>query len=80
MLTCLLPLMIISLLSLSTVIHSLSLPDKKRPKHINYRDSKLTRMLQPHLSGNAEIAIVCCISPSKAYTEETRTTLKFACE
>ncbi|CAJ1969196.1 unnamed protein product [Cylindrotheca closterium] len=67
-----------SLLSLSTVIHSLSMPEKKRPKHINYRDSKLTRMLQPHLSGNAEIAIVCCISPSKAYAEETRTTLRFA--
>ena len=67
-----------SLLSLSTVIHSLSLPEKKRPKHINYRDSKLTRMLQPHLSGNAEIAVVCCISPHKVFTEETRTTLKFA--
>jgi len=67
-----------SLLSLSTVIHSLSLPEKKRPKHINYRDSKLTRILQPHLSGNAEIAIVCCISPSKSYTEESRTTLRFA--
>jgi len=67
-----------SLLSLSTVIHSLSMPEKKRPKHINYRDSKLTRMLQPHLSGNAEIAIVCCVAPSKAYAEETRTTLRFA--
>lgn len=67
-----------SLLSLSTVIHSLSLPEKKRPKHINYRDSKLTRMLQPHLSGNAEIAVICCISPNKEFIEESRTTLKFA--
>jgi hypothetical protein len=68
----------LSLLSLSSVIHSLSLPEKKRPKHINYRDSKLTRILQPHLSGNAEMAVLCCASPSRAFVEETRTTLKFA--
>ena len=68
----------LSLLSLSSVIHSLSLPEKKRPRHISYRDSKLTRILQPHLSGNAEMAVLCCASPSKAFVEETRTTLKFA--
>jgi hypothetical protein len=68
----------LSLLSLSTVIHSLSLPEKKRPRHINYRDSKLTRILKPHLSGNAEMAVLCCASPSKAFVEETRSTLKFA--
>eukprot|EP00538_Stauroneis_constricta_P000327 CAMPEP_0119545576 /NCGR_PEP_ID=MMETSP1352-20130426/282_1 /TAXON_ID=265584 /ORGANISM="Stauroneis constricta, Strain CCMP1120" /LENGTH=960 /DNA_ID=CAMNT_0007590135 /DNA_START=710 /DNA_END=3595 /DNA_ORIENTATION=- len=67
-----------SLMSLSGVIHSLSLPPKKRPKHINYRDSKLTRILQPHLSGNAEMAIICCASAAKACLEETRSTLRFA--
>ncbi|KAL3907691.1 MAG: hypothetical protein SGILL_008771, partial [Bacillariaceae sp.] len=67
-----------SLLALTTVIQSLSLPPKKRPKHINYRDSKLTRILQPHLSGNAEMAILCCASSSKVHMEETRSTLKFA--
>jgi len=67
-----------SLLALTTVIQSLSQPIKKRPQHINYRDSKLTRILQPHLSGNAEMAILCCASPSKAFVEETRSTLKFA--
>jgi hypothetical protein len=66
-----------SLLSLSNVINSLSLPEKKRPKHINYRDSKLTRILQPHLSGNAEMAIICCASAYKSTVEETRSTLKF---
>jgi hypothetical protein len=66
------------LLALTTVIQSLSQPVKKRPKHINYRDSKLTRILQPHLSGNAEMAILCCATPSKAFVEETRSTLKFA--
>ncbi|KAG7364538.1 kinesin motor domain containing protein [Nitzschia inconspicua] len=67
-----------SLLALTTVIHTLSLPPKKRPKHINYRDSKLTRILQPHLSGNAEMAVLCCASPAKAFLEETKSTLKFA--
>jgi hypothetical protein len=67
-----------SLLSLSRVIHALSLPPKKRPKHIGYRDSKLTRIMQPHLSGNACLAVLCCISPARIHLEESRSTLKFA--
>jgi len=67
-----------SLLSLSRVIHSLSLPPNKRPKHIGYRDSNLTRILQPHLSGNACMAVMCCVSTSPSHIEETRSTLKFA--
>jgi len=66
-----------SLLSLSQVIHALSLPPKKRPKFINYRNSKLTRILQPQLSGNAVLAILCCATPARANLEETRGTLKF---
>jgi hypothetical protein len=46
--------------------------------HINYRDSKLTRMLQASLSGNARMAFVCCVTPSELYLEETRSTLQFA--
>jgi hypothetical protein len=67
-----------SLLSLSRVIHALSLPPRKRPKFISYRDSKLTRILQPSLSGNAHTAIICCASNARAHLEETRSTLKFA--
>jgi len=67
-----------SLLALTTVIQSLCQPTKKKPQHINYRDSKLTRILQPHLSGNALIAILCCASRSEKSVEETRSTLKFA--
>lgn len=67
-----------SLLALTTVIQALSQPTKKRPQHINYRDSKLTRILQPHLSGNAEMAILCCASRSKNFIDETKSTLKFA--
>jgi hypothetical protein len=46
--------------------------------HVNYRDSKLTRILQPSLSGNARMAVICCATPSELYLEETRSTLQFA--
>ena len=63
---------------MTTVIQALSQPIKKKTQHINFRDSKLTRILQPHLSGNAELAILCCASRSNNLIEETRSTLKFA--
>jgi centromeric protein E len=67
-----------SLLSLSKVINSLSMPPGKRPRYISYRDSKLTFILQPHLSGNALMAVLCCVSPAATFVEETRSTLRFA--
>lgn len=33
-----------------------------RRQHIPYRDSKLTRILEPALSGNSRIAIICTIT------------------
>lgn len=63
-----------SLLSLSRVIHSLSQPGA----HVAFRDSKLTRLLQPSLSGNAKMSVICCITPAEKYLEETRSTLQFA--
>ena len=63
-----------SLLSLSRVIHALSQPGQ----HVSFRDSKLTRLLQPSLSGNAKMSVVCCCTPSERYVEETRSTLQFA--
>ncbi|XP_065865326.1 kinesin-like protein KIN-7E [Euphorbia lathyris] len=65
-----------SLLTLGTVIRKLS---KGRHGHINYRDSKLTRLLQPALGGNARTAIVCTLSPARSHVEQTRNTLLFAC-
>ncbi|KAL7082779.1 hypothetical protein ACP275_14G122900 [Erythranthe tilingii] len=64
-----------SLLTLSTVIRKLS---KGRNGHINYRDSKLTRILQPALGGNARTAIICTLSPSRSHVEQSRNTLLFA--
>ncbi|XP_041014818.1 kinesin-like protein KIN-7E isoform X2 [Juglans microcarpa x Juglans regia] len=65
-----------SLLTLGTVIRKLS---KGKHGHINYRDSKLTRILQPCLGGNARTAIICTLSPARSHVEQTRNTLLFAC-
>lgn len=46
--------------------------------HLPYRNSKLTRILQPSLGGQAQIAIVCTASPSVECLAETHNTLKFA--
>ncbi|KAI9907269.1 hypothetical protein PsorP6_003274 [Peronosclerospora sorghi] len=46
--------------------------------HLPYRNSKLTRILQPSLGGQAQIAIVCTVSPSVECLAETHNTLKFA--
>ncbi|XP_076901355.1 kinesin-like protein KIN-7F [Bidens hawaiensis] len=64
-----------SLLTLGTVIRKLS---KEPNGHIPYRDSKLTRILQNSLGGNAKTAIVCTLSPAHTHLEQTRNTLLFA--
>ncbi|RUP49421.1 P-loop containing nucleoside triphosphate hydrolase protein [Jimgerdemannia flammicorona] len=50
----------------------------KSSGHIPYRDSKLTRILQSSLSGNARISVICTMSPSALAMEESHNTLKFA--
>ncbi|XP_049831817.1 kinesin-related protein 4-like isoform X2 [Schistocerca gregaria] len=62
----------LSLFTLSQVISQLS--DGK--KHISFRDSKLTRILEPALGGNALTAIICNVTPTSV--EETNCTLSFA--
>ncbi|CAA2935265.1 kinesin KIN-7E isoform X1 [Olea europaea subsp. europaea] len=64
-----------SLLTLGTVIRKLS---KGRHGHVNYRDSKLTRILQPALGGNGRTTIVCTLSPARCHVEQSRNTLLFA--
>ncbi|KAM7206798.1 Kinesin motor domain containing protein [Rhypophila sp. PSN 637] len=82
-----------SLLTLGTVIAKLSdqrdkdgKPADKDGKHLPYRDSKLTRLLQGALSGNSLVSILCTIQIGSAgsvagantHTNETINTLKFA--
>lgn len=66
-----------SLLTLGTVIAKLS-SEGSRAAHIPYRDSRLTRILQPALGGNSRTAIICTITPALMHAEETHSTLKFA--
>lgn len=65
-----------SLLTLTNVIRKLSVG--KRSGHIPYRDSKLTRILQPSLGGNARTAIICTMSPALSHVEQSKNTLSFA--
>lgn len=79
-----------SLLTLGTVIAKLSeWKDKggdKEGKHLPYRDSKLTRLLQGALSGNSLVSILCTaalgatgsVATTANHTIETLNTLKFA--
>uniref|UniRef100_A0ACD5XUJ4 Uncharacterized protein n=1 Tax=Avena sativa TaxID=4498 RepID=A0ACD5XUJ4_AVESA len=64
-----------SLLTLGKVIRQLS---AGRSGHIPYRDSKLTRILQSSLGGNARTAIICTMSPAHCHIEQSRNTLLFA--
>lgn len=46
--------------------------------HIPYRESKLTRLLQDSLGGNAKTFLIATISPARYNCDETISTLKFA--
>ncbi|SCV68035.1 BQ2448_156 [Microbotryum intermedium] len=67
-----------SLLTLGTVIGKLSEGKHAGAQHIPYRDSKLTRLLQPALSGKSRVAVICTMSPDAEQATETLSTLKFA--
>ncbi|KAL4584240.1 hypothetical protein LXL04_008835 [Taraxacum kok-saghyz] len=63
-----------SLLTLGTVIRKLS---KAGSGHVPYRNSKLTRILQNSLGGNARTAILCTVCPAHSHVEQSRNTLIF---
>ncbi|MCO5581745.1 hypothetical protein L7F22_035634 [Adiantum nelumboides] len=67
-----------SLLTLTTIIRKLSDQGRGKSGHVPYRDSKLTRILQNALGGNARTAIICTMSPSQSHVEQSRNTLFFA--
>ncbi|KAG8661415.1 hypothetical protein MANES_01G003100v8 [Manihot esculenta] len=49
-----------------------------KQRHIPYRDSRLTFLLQESLGGNAKLAMVCAVSPAQSCKSETFSTLRFA--
>ncbi|CAE6447398.1 unnamed protein product [Rhizoctonia solani] len=70
------------LLALGNVISALGDPSKSRASgghvHVPYRDSKLTRLLQDSLGGNAHTLMIACVSPAEYNAAETINTLKYA--
>lgn len=48
--------------------------------YVPYRDSKLTRILQPSLEGSALVALLTTISPLADSAAESESTLAFAAE
>lgn len=43
-----------------------------------YRDSRLTRLLQDSLGGNARTVMIACVSPADINMDESINTLKYA--
>ncbi|XP_061456303.1 kinesin-like protein KIF19 [Rhineura floridana] len=67
-----------SLLALGNCINALSEKGGSRTQYINFRDSKLTRLLKDSLGGNSRTVMIAHISPASTYFEESRTTLIYA--
>ena len=65
-----------SLSALGNVINALT--DSKERKHIPYRDSKLTRLLENSLGGNCKTTMIATISPAQCSFNESLSTLNFA--
>ena len=64
-----------SLLILGNCIQSLT---EAKPTYVSYRDSKLTRLLQESLGGNAKTSLIVTVSPSGYNADETISSLNFA--
>ncbi|KAG8190545.1 hypothetical protein JTE90_004120 [Oedothorax gibbosus] len=64
-----------SLLALGNCINALA---ERNTRYVNFRDSKLTRILKEPLSGNCRTVMVGHVSPSHFHFEESRNTLSYA--
>ena len=68
-----------SLLALGNVINALHAKNQQNDnKFVNFRDSKLTRLLKDSLGGNCRTLMIAHVSPAKSSFEETLNTLKYA--
>mmetsp|Transcript_12682 Transcript_12682/g.39178 ORF Transcript_12682/g.39178 Transcript_12682/m.39178 type:complete len:479 (-) Transcript_12682:2367-3803(-) len=63
--------------SLTALNHVLRQMGDKGVAKPSFRNSTLTRLLQPTLQGAARLALVCCVAPGSTQLEETRRTLQF---
>ena len=65
-------------LSLSALGNVISALVAGESKHIPFRDSKLTRLLQDSLGGNTKTVMIAALSPADYNYEETLSTLRYA--
>ncbi|CAC5424952.1 KIF3B [Mytilus coruscus] len=65
-------------LSLSALCNVISALVDGHSTHVPYRDSKLTRLLQDSLGGNAKTVMVANIGPASYNYDETLSTLRYA--
>nr|XP_016852542.1 PREDICTED: kinesin-like protein KIF17 isoform X5 [Anolis carolinensis] len=65
-------------LSLSALGNVISALADGRSKHVPYRDSKLTRVLQDSLGGNTKTLMIACLSPADNNYDESLSTLRYA--
>ena len=63
--------------SLMTLRRTIKLLNERKT-HIPFRDSLLTKILQPSLGGNARTAVICNITPAAQFQKDTESTLEFA--
>ncbi|KAL9027380.1 MAG: hypothetical protein Q9196_004085 [Gyalolechia fulgens] len=64
------------LASLGMVISQLS--SRQAGSHVSYRDSKLTRLLQDSLGGNAITYMIACVTPAEFHLSESLNTVQYA--
>lgn len=64
------------LASLGKVISQLS--SRQSGSHVSYRDSKLTRLLQDSLGGNAITYMIACVTTAEFHLSETLNTVQYA--
>ncbi|XP_018320512.1 kinesin-like protein KIF14 [Agrilus planipennis] len=68
-----------SLLTLGKVISALA-EQRKGVQFVPYRESVLTWLLRESLGGNSHTTMLATISPSNAHSDETLSTLRYACQ
>lgn len=65
-----------SLLALGNCINALGGQHSNRgPSYVNYRDSKLTRLLKDALGGNCRTVMIAHVSPANFHFDESYNTL-----
>lgn len=66
-----------SLLALGNCVNALADP-RIGPKHIPYRDSKLTRLLRDSLGGKCRTAMIATVCQQRSHYDDTQNTLTYA--